>query len=179
MSVQSTGRHALPHTGHRWHIPGLLARILHRTPIFAAAPSGCVPGVEPVGPLPAGSMRQRPGGVYDQVLLDPSRPIGTALDAYRPGLDVVTTDDAEGMPAGMLGRVSLVAVWRTDRPIGVRMQAEGWSPLVWFNPGEVVSPIAAALALADTLVMDAFETADTLTMHAVLDTIDVLAGGAR
>ena len=144
-------RHGAPPAS-RWRP---FAHILRR----AAAPVD--PGAaftveeELVRPLSAGSLRQRPGGVFEDILLGPAdRP--TALFRFRPRDVVWTTEAAEGIAAGMRGRVVRVASFRPSRRIGVRMDAEGWAPLVWFDEDEIRTPVEyGVLGVADTLAMDA------------------------
>ena len=154
MSVQTTGRHAHPH--HRWHLMPWLARFLHRATAPVDPGAGVAVEEELVRPLPAGSLRQRPGGVFEDTLLGPADRPTAALFRFKPRDVVWTTEAAEGIAAGMRGRVVRVASFRPSRRIGVRMDAPGWAPLVWFDEDEIRTPFEyGVLGVADTLAMDA------------------------
>lgn len=104
-------------------------------PVHACVCGAELPIEEPVRPLGAGHMDRRPGGMTYEVRLGPVP--GPALSAFRNGLAVKTTADAEGIEAGVCGFVSRVAAFRKSKPIGVRM-AGAWGPLMWFDLDEIV-----------------------------------------
>jgi len=146
---RAAARHGAPPALRRWFV-----RVLSPAPVVVG-PVGEFPVEdEPVRPLPAGSMRQRPGGVFEDARLDAADRPTAPLVWYRPGEEIVTTTLAEGLRAGMRGRVSRVAWFRSERPVGVRMASPGWAPLVWFEPWEIESAAAVTLVLAAVDVLD-------------------------
>lgn len=135
-----------------------LARILHTAPAGAVPVDGSALEEEPVRPVGPGFLRQRPGGVFEDTLLGPADRPTAPLHLFQPGAEVWTTDQAEGLRAGMHGRVVRVLPWRPARRIGVRMDAPGWAPLAWFDEREIdmrdpATAITAAihLGLAPTM----------------------------
>lgn len=138
---------------HRRPLRHTAIRALHR--LFTRSPRPihtCTCGgallEEPVGPLAAGHMRQRPGGVFQDTLLRPATTPHPALRNYRLWAEVRTTASAEGIEPGHPGVVSRLAPFRASKPIGVRLAAR-WGPLTWFDPEEL------KLVEADTVVIAA------------------------
>ena len=134
-------------------------------------------------PLAPGFMQQRPGGVFDDVVLGRSGQPTAPLRPFRSGEEVRTTDQAEGMAPGMRGRVMYIAPFRSARQIGVRMQAPGWAPLVWFDACEIESLLAATLLASVYEVLDQAhaviaQDAPTAELPIVDDDLPLM-GGAR
>ena len=127
-----------------------LRRLFTRTarPAHTCSCGYGVPIEEPVRPLPAGHMSQRPGALAYDTLLGPAATPAPALRAFRAGAEVRMSAAAVGIEAGIVGHVSRVAPFRSHHPIGVRMCGP-WGPLTWFDPWEL------ELVDADTAVIAA------------------------